>query len=245
MKRSRARGFSLVELMVAVSLAATLLVLASAALGWLGEGYGRSAGGVRAGREARAAMDQWSRDLAHRVKDERWWWKPGSQRWRRDEVGMLALAPEDSQEESEWVGDVVAVSYRVRDISLGGRVVRCLVRGQTDSAGVFAALRDGGDFDDLFQPGAAEEVVAFGVVKFQVEPLVWGPSGLQAATTVAEQERPDALRLELILVRPELMDAFATVEDWDGAARLGEPAEARESKHLEVYECVEFLRQVQ
>ena len=240
-RRARA-GFSLVELMVSVALAATLLVLAVAALGWLGDGYGRSAGGAKAGREARAALDQWSRDVSHGVTEERWWWDPGSQLWRRDEMGMLVLAPEDAQEESEWVGDVVAVSYRVSDVMLGARVVRCLVRGQRDSAGVFAGMRDGGDFGDLFESGPADEVVAFGVVGFQVEPMVWEAAGLRAAATVEERERPDALRMELIVVRPELAEAFATAEDWDGAARLGAPHEAEASKHLEVYECTRFLR---
>lgn len=249
-----ARGFTLVEMLVSMAAGTLLLLLALSALGAGGAGYRRSSGDLSAGREARAALDLIGRDLAKvpgspllRTESTggpgRWGLvleqAPDGALWRRDRLGFLCLQPGEVQERDERAGDVCAVTYYLADQQMSGRAVRCLMRGLRPSAEVFDALRDG-NVGSLHQAREGDEPVAFGIVSFAVEPLLREDSeGLTAGSRNAGSgARPELVRLRLVVARPELIGKLEQSADWDAHPLLASPAQAEQSRWLEVYQIL-------
>ena len=174
----RPRGFSLIELMFSMAIGSVILILAATMLGSSGEGYERIGGSVASEREARALFTQLSADLATARFHKDGVIEKSSKSWSADRIGFLSLQPAQAQTDKNRIGDLCAVSYYTKDLTIGGKTVRCLMRGFRESKETFEALRDD-KVKLLFDPPTnpeldTDEPVAFGVVSFEAHPKVAG-----------------------------------------------------------------------
>ena len=238
MKRSP--GFTLVEILASTGIGAVVLLLAVAALRTTGNEYGRSTDGVAAERESRAILTQVAEDMSKASGGELEI-ENSSDPWRRDTLGFTCLQPADAQAKDEAVGDLCLVYYYVKDLEIGRDTVRCLMRGFRSSETVFDALK-GKRLDDLYEERSVDEPVAFGVLSFEVEPLVREKGGAWKVW----QDNPDdpfagtpaVVKMKLVVARRELASKLRTADDWDSSPLIGDPDDAKRSKLLEVYEII-------
>jgi prepilin-type N-terminal cleavage/methylation domain-containing protein len=236
-------GFTLVELMVSMAIGSIVLLAAAALLGSSGGNYERVGGSVAAEREARAIISQLGADLttAHFHKDATI--EVTMRPWPADRFGFLSLQPSQAQAGDRHIGDLCAINYHIGDLTIGGKTVRCLMRGFRESRETFEAL--GMDtMADLFKPqDGIDEPVAFGVVSFQARPMVRGPGGTWVNWTPAPNGNtgPEAVDVRLVIARRDLAGRLKTSSDWDGVGsggKLGKSADAERNPDLEVYGAI-------
>lgn len=234
------RGFTLIELLATMAIGSALLLLAAGLLGRAGESYARGSDGIAAEREARAALALIADDLAQAVWHRDSVLDPGgTDGWPRARLSLLSLQAADAQSDPGRAGDLCAVGYSIRDLTLGQKTVRCLMRGFHDSAAVFPALA-AGSAAPLFEARDDDEPLAFGVLAFEARPLVRAADGklVDWLPDAARSQAPDFLRLRLVLARRDLLAKLATAADWDAHPLLGDPARAAEHPQLEVHESL-------
>ena len=235
-------GFTLLELLVTLSIGAVLLLVAATMLGRAGDSYSQGSGSVAAEREARGVLTQMGDDFAKAVWHQDTIFEAGGEGWKRARTGFLSLQPEDAQSDDGRSGDLCAVHYYVKDIQVGPSTVRCLMRGFRESGEVFPALK-AGSLTPMFAEEDTDEPVAFGVLAFEATPLTrelgtgnlidWTQTGNPVTTG------PDFLRLRLVVARRELLGKLATASDWDSSPLRGDPLKASENRNLEVYEVLQ------
>jgi prepilin-type N-terminal cleavage/methylation domain-containing protein len=234
------RGFTLIELMATMAIGSALLLMAAGLLGRAGQNYARGSDGIAAEREARAALALIADDLAQAVWHRDSVLDPGAtDGWPRARLGLLSLQAADAQSDASRTGDLCAVTYSIRDLSLGQKTVRCLMRGFRESGEVFPALATG-SAAPLFEARDEDEPLAFGVLSFEARPLVRAGDG-KLADWVPDADRsqaPDFVRLRLVVARRDLLGKLATAADWDAHPLLGDPARAAGHPQLEVHESL-------
>lgn len=225
----RLRAFTLVEMMVSMAIAASVVLTAAYLLRGTGDSYGRVGAGMAAEREARAAIQQLRADFECAVHD-----RDAALASDSSAPGFFALKPAAAQSPANHLGDLCAVHYRLADIEAGGRVIRALVRGVHDSAPTFDA-RAAGTAATLFStPGPLDEPLAFGVVAFSAKPIIRSDAGTWQPWLPASAIPPAAIEVRLVIAREELAGRLRTAADWDAVAnRPGDPADDRD---LEIYE---------
>jgi prepilin-type N-terminal cleavage/methylation domain-containing protein len=242
-RSARPYGFTLVELMFSLAVGAIILLAAVAFLGSSADGYARVGGSVSTERENRMLKGELSSELGSAVFHEDMKIDRTGTPWPKAHLGFPTLRPADAQSADNQIGDLCAVHYYLKDLTIGGRVVRCVMRGFRDSRQTFEALRADA-VAGLFLPDeVADEPIALRVVSFDAEPLVMNASGHWEGAPQPLVAAPEAVRVRLVIVRPSLAGRLATTADWDGATamaarELGDPAEARNNKHLQVFESV-------
>lgn len=232
------RGFSLVEMLVTMTIGSILLFIAANMLGRAGDSYDRGSGSVAAEREARAVLTQIAGDLAKAEWHKDTKIEAKGEGWKQGKLCFFSLQPDDAQSTDGRSGDLCVANYYLKDIKVGGAMVRCLMRGFRESATVFPALRDG-NLDTLFEEDPTDEPVAFGVLSFEVEPLVRSGTGKWETWIQGAQTGPGAVRLRLIVARRELLGKLTTVQDWNSSPLRGNPEDAANSPNLEVYEAIQ------
>lgn len=235
----RLRGFSLIELMFSMAIGSIILILAASMLGSSGDGYERIGGSVASEREARALISQLSADLSTVTfhKDEVI--DKSDESWPVDKLGFLSLQPEAAQSDNEHIGDLCAVNYYIKDVSIGGKTVRCLMRGFRASNDTFKALHDD-SVASLFTPREdIDEPVAFGVVSFEARPKSRDDGGKWIDWVKNDTTGPEALEVRLIIARRDLAAKLKLPAEWNGGGSagkpLGEPGKADRNKNLEIY----------
>ena len=230
-------GFTLVEVMLAMAIGMVVILLAVSMLGRSGSDYERIGGGVAAEREARAVLTQLTADLQSARFHPDQIIEKSDAAWPQDRLGLLTLQAPAAQATASQIGDLCAVHYYLTDLLIGGKTIRCLMRGFRDSKDTFAALATN-EVPTLFTPTDRDEPVAFGVLAFQARPKSRTADGTWQdwvkSTTLPphEPDPPDALDLRLTIVRRELVGRLATTAAWDGA---GTGAQAITKDNLEVY----------
>jgi type II secretory pathway component PulJ len=229
-------GFTLLELVAAMAVGMIVLLVAASLLGQTGEGYERVGGGIGAEREARALLTQLSDDMATAYNYPNF--ERSETAWASDRIGFLTLQPADAQSAEGRIGDLCAVNYYVKDLEIGGSVVRCLMRGFRESRETFDAIRSG-DLSGLYEPRERDEPVAFNVVSFAARPVQRGASGEWEAWSEPHSGPPGALDVDLVIARRELAGKLKTAADWNGEGRfgmlLGNPGERSQNKNLEAF----------
>lgn len=234
------RGFTLVELLSAMTIGTMILLAAASLLGSSGDGYERVGGSVAAEREARALITQLSADFATARFHKDGIIEFSAKSWPDDRLGFLGLQPAEAQPEDGLLGDLCAVSYYIKDLPIGGKTVRCLMRGFRDSADTFAALQNG-SLASLFTPQEKiDEPVAFGVVSFQARPKSRDAAGTWIDWIKNDNKGPEAFDVRLVIARRDLAGRLKQAADWDGGgsagSQLGQASEAGRNPNLEVYE---------
>jgi prepilin-type N-terminal cleavage/methylation domain-containing protein len=233
------RGFSLIELMCSMFIGSLILLAAASLLGTSGDGYERVGGGVAAEREARALLTQLSSDLSTAKFHKDGILDKSSDSWPVDKLGFLSLQPADAQSDEGRVGDLCAVSYYIKDLDIGNKKVRCLMRGFRESADTFKAL-EGGSVASLFaEQDNIDEPVAFGVVSFEARPKSLDSAGKWIDWVKNDTKGPAGLEVKLVVARRDLAGRLKTSGDWSGSGStgklLGNANEAHQNKYLEVY----------
>ncbi len=249
--RPHNRGFSLIELMFSMAIGSIILILAATMLGSSGEGYERVGGSVATEREARALVTQLASDLATAQFHKDTLIENSTASWPADKLGFLSLQPAAAQTDEGRIGDLCAVNYYIKDLPIGGKTIRCLMRGFRESNDTFSALK-ADTVGTLFAEKAsdpliaADEPIAFGVVSFEARPRSRNATGewidwekSDSTTGKINTTGPEALDVKLVLARRELSGKFKTPADWNGTGAagnlLGQPSEADRNKNLEVY----------
>ena len=233
------RGFTLVELMFSMAIGSLILILAASLLGSSGDGYERVGGGIGCEREARAAISQLASDLSSGTLHKDVLIERSAARWPVDRLGFLSLQPAQAQTDGGRVGDLCAVGYYVKDLTLGGKTVRCLMRGLRESRDTFDALRADSVTPLFAERASRDEPVAFGVVSFQARPKSWNARGEWLDWVENDPAGPEAFEVRLVIARHELAGKLKQPGDWDGAGKpLGAPALAEVHKDLGVYQGI-------
>lgn len=233
------RGFTLIELMVSMAVGSIILLTAAALLGTSGDGYERIGGNVAVEREARALLTQLGSDLATARYHKNSVIEKSTTSWPVDRLGFLSLQPAVAQTEKGRIGDLCAVNYYIKDLTVDGRTIRCLMRGFRESVDTFEALGKN-DIPSLFvERENIDEPVAFGVVSFEARPISRDTSGAWTDWVKKDGTGPEAIEVSLIIARRNLAGKLKKPGDWDGegaAGRLlGKASEVDRNGDLEKY----------
>ena len=232
------RGFTLIELLFSMVIGSVLLVVAATMLGSSGDGYERIGGNVASEREARAVINQLAADLSTARFHKDAVTEKSIAAWPRDKLGFLSLQPAQAQSKAGRIGDLCAVNYYISDLTIGGKKVRCLMRGFRESHETFEALRED-KVGSLFEQKPAvdsDEPVAFGVISFEARPRSRDSGGQWIDWVKNDQTGPEAFDLKLVLARRDLAGKLKLPADWDGGGSLlGDASKADRNKNLEIY----------
>jgi hypothetical protein len=231
-------------MMVSMAVGSMVLLGAVTILGSTGDGYERVSGGVIAEREARALLGQLKADLASASFHKDMLVAKGTEEWPLGKLGFLTLQPDDAQLEENRLGDLCAVRYYIKDETVGGKSVRCLMRGFVESNETFKKLRNddvGSLFDTSSEGGDnIDEAIAFGVVSFEAIPKTRDASGKLTEWLPNDTTPPDQMTIRLVIARRELMAKLTDGVAWSGkgpiASLMGRPSDASRNKNLQVYE---------
>lgn len=238
MRRSHRKtcGFTLIELMFSMAIGSIILMLAAAVLGSSGDGYERISGSLASEREARALLCQLSSDLSAAKFHADGVMGKSAADWPVDRLGFLSLQPAQAQTDAGRIGDLCAVNYYVKDLSIGGKTVRCLMRGFRESGETFDALRGGAVAALFVERANLDEPVALGVVSFEARPKSRNAAGEWIDWQKSDALGPEIIEVKLVLARRELAGKLKSPGDWDGAGRLpGAAAQAGRHQDFEVY----------
>lgn len=238
LQRGHGSGFTLFEMMLAIAVGSIVLLAAASALGSYGDGCERIGGGMAVEREARAAITQLRCDLSTAVFHKDGVMETSAGVWPSDRIGFLSLQPADAQSAGGRVGDLCAVNYYLKDLTIRGRKVRCLMRGFRESADAFKAL--GSDsVSTLFNSRSSmDEPVAFGVLSFVARPKSRDASGQWIDWIRNEDSGPEALDVRLVFVRRGLLARLKQSDDWHDRRALGLPSDAGQNQDLETCEAM-------
>ncbi|MGL4401984.1 MAG: PulJ/GspJ family protein, partial [Luteolibacter sp.] len=237
--RPSMRGFSLVELMFSMAIGSIILILAATMLGTSGDGYERVGGSVATEREARAVLTQLASDLSTAKFHKDTLIEKSPSGWSADKLGFFSLQPEAAQSDEGRIGDLCTVNYYVKDLPIGGEIVRCLMRGFRESNDTFTALKADTVSTLFLERANRDEPIAFGVVSFEARPRARDTTGKWIDWVENNIKSPEALDIKLVVARRELSGKLKTTSDWDGGGAggklIGQPSEADRNKNLEVY----------
>ena len=223
-----------------MAIGSVVLILAATMLGTSGDGYERVGGGVASEREARALITQLASDFSTATFHKDGVIDQSSTAWPAARIGFLSLQPAQAQTDDGRIGDLCSINYYLEDLTIGGKTVRCLMRGFRESKDTFAALRAGA-VGPLFDPQPdIDEPVAFGVVSFEAQPRIRDATGNWMDWVKSDETGPEAFDIKLVLARRDIAARLKLPADWDGTGAagkaLGEPSKAEKNKGLEIYE---------
>lgn len=234
MPQPHSRGFTLIELLCSMAIASIVLLAAALLLGNTGENYERVGGGVAAEREARAAIMQITSDLSSATFHKDVPLTKSTAAWPKDKLGILSLQTAQVQSDAGRIGDLCAVNYYVTDLTLGGKTVRCLMRGFRESADTFKALSTDAVPSLFIERPSTDEPVAFGVVSFEARPKSRDKTGQWIDWVKNDLTSPEAVDLKIVFARRAFQARLKQPADWEGNL-VGQPSAAGANKNLEVY----------
>lgn len=232
------RGFTLLEMLITMTIGSLLLFVAASMLSRAADGYDHGSGSVAAEREARAVLTQIASDLSKAEWHKDSVFDSGGDGWKQAKIGFLSLQPDDAQSTEGRNGDLCAIHYYLKDIEIGESTVRCLMRGFRESSEVIPAVKDG-TMDSLFKEDSKDEPVAFGVLAFEAEPQSRSTSGKWETWTKNDTKGPEAFRLRLFVARRELIGKLTKASDWESSPLRGKPDDAANNRDVETYEVIQ------
>ncbi len=235
------RAFTLIEVLLAMSVGLLVLILALSMLGRTRDESARLDESVAADRDARAVINQLNADLQSASFHPASVFEQSHAPWPGDRLGIFSLQPPDAQAPTDRIGDLCAIHYYLKDQLISGKTVRCLMRGVRPSSETFRALHLK-QAPSLFTCSNRDEALAFGIISFEARPQIRNPAGQWQAWEPLMTQAPAALAFRLVIARRELAAKLINTAAWngDGKARglLGMPSMALSNRHLEVYTAI-------
>ncbi len=129
--------------------------------------------------------------------------------------GFLCLKPSSAQLVNEDMGDLCAVAYSIKDLSINGKSARCLMRGIRSSQVTFEALRQN-QVDRLFIKGAMmDEPIGYNIISFVVRPMVCQADGKRSDWDKDQNEPPNTIEIQLTVADQQLSKQLKSPEEWD------------------------------
>ncbi len=234
-------GFTLLELLMSMTIGMLVLMLAIATLGRSGDHYESIGGGVSAEREARAVLTQLTADLNSACIHKDGVFESSIAAWPLDRLGFLCLQARDAQSANGQLGDLCAVHYYPKDLLINGKTVRCLMRGFRESRAAFKAIRDD-QASTLFTGTDRDEPVAFGILAFEARPQSRDTNGHWQAWDQSSTRAPEVIAVRLVIARRDLVAKLTNPEAWNNgpatAGLIGQASQAATNRHLEVFAAV-------
>jgi hypothetical protein len=225
--------------MFSMAIGSIILILAVTMLGSSGDGYESVGGSVASEREARALITQLASDLSTAEFHKDSVIEKSGESWPASRLGFLSLQPAAAQTVAGRIGDLCAVNYYIKDVLIGGKTVRCLMRGFRESNDTFQGVK-AGLLGPLFEEQPKlDEPIAFGVVAFEARPRSRDASGQWIDWVVNDVTGPESIDIKLVIARRELTGKLKSTGDWNGTGSagklLGNPTQADRNKDLEIY----------
>lgn len=223
--RTRVGGFTLTELIIAMGMAVTVMLVVVSVMAAGSDGYGQANRRVIANVEARAALTAVADDVAGMLFDDNFVLKTGDGTWPSGELSFLTLKPRGAQDASKASGDLCFVHYYTavtRQLEEErGPYSRKLYRRLVSSSEVMDALRDGKTFDTpVADPTRDEdEPVAFNVVQFSLRPKLLEAGGTAKDWRTGDR-RPDFMEVLLRVTDNETAGLLRNETDWEGGSEL-------------------------
>jgi prepilin-type N-terminal cleavage/methylation domain-containing protein len=187
----RARGFTLVELVVAMAVSLVLVLGMFELTAQGGRGFGRTQRSIQTQSSARAALHFMAEDLATRlVGTPLQTTSDAAAAWPCGTLGFFRCQAADSAG-----GDVVFVLYEVKSVMEGPGTSRQLIRSVWDSGEAFAALKDGRTPAGV---PSSNEALALQVVGFSLTcaPRAGEPASCAVVLSVADDATARRLETE-------------------------------------------------
>lgn len=204
-------GFTLIELMVAITITAALVLICSMMIKMIAEGHQKISSTVKWQREANLLVELITDDL--NAAHTRTW----HQSTKSDScmVGWYVLKPATTQSEESAVGDLCAVGYTMRQFRADSdMLVNCVIRIQRDSGEVFRAIEDDREIS-LWDLDGENEIVAEGILDVELRPLSLGDLGVWQTWEAETGGMPEAVELHLVMASSAMQKRFQTAEDWN------------------------------
>ncbi len=240
--RSKKAAFSLIELLVAMSISSFILLTCAWLLGNSSGSYTLIRSSIACDREARSAMSRLTTDLASAQYYQDILFEQSEVARSEDQLRFLTLKSPNEQSTPTYAGDLCAVNYEIRDLKISNKIVRCLVRGIRESKETFHALQSKNISTLFLENPALDEPIAFDVISFQAHPKRLDHDGVWQDWTPASSSKPEAIEIELVCVRPERAQQLQTSADWEKASQqIKDPTTAKRLKfhqHFKVYQGV-------
>jgi prepilin-type N-terminal cleavage/methylation domain-containing protein len=209
----KVRGFTLLELLVAITVTSLLITLLSYALQSLTVTANRTSGRLEAEREARAALEFLERDLKAGISNASGYGRPrviddpetAGSHW----LVFLSVPLDHSPKEP---GDVCLMSYRVGTSRPEGSMgeIPVLYRLRLDSGRTFDEFFDGDDIDPSPIEGASVDYgnwLASGVIGLKVNAWVGGEM-----VEIGDPSTPDSSAWEAVEVTLEVLTTAGTMQ---------------------------------
>ncbi|MBC8128570.1 MAG: prepilin-type N-terminal cleavage/methylation domain-containing protein [Gloeobacteraceae cyanobacterium ES-bin-144] len=238
----KSSGFTLLELSCSLAIGLIILLSSAALIGAAANGYAHVRSGMETNRECRSFTRMLAADLATAQFHNDTRIERSSAKWPAAHLGFLSLQLPKAQSENGQIGDLCAVHYYLKDVQVCGNTMRCLLRGFHDSKDTFQALKDGRVSELFSKQTVKEEIVAFGVVSFDVTPKSRDENGVWAGCRKGQQIAPQAIQVRLVIARQNIIARLKGSADWDGTSAdgllLGKPLEVGHNKNLQVYETL-------
>jgi len=235
------RAFTLIEVLLAMSVGLLVLILALSMLGRTRDESARLDESVAADRDARAVITQLTADLQSASFHQASVFDQSDTPWPGDRLGIFSLQAPDAQAPADHMGDLCAIHYYLKDQLISGKTVRCLMRGFRPSSDTFQALRLKQP-TSLFTCSKRDEALAFGIISFEARPQIRNPAGQWQAWDPLMAQAPAAIAFRLVIARRELAAKLIHTAAWngDGTARglLGMSSMTLSNRHLEVYTAI-------
>jgi prepilin-type N-terminal cleavage/methylation domain-containing protein len=208
-------GFTLVEMMASLAISSMILLVSASVLGIATESYQKSGSHFMADAEARAIMQQLASDLSSAEYHPACQLKLSSTDKENTRFGFLCLKPIAAQLVNEDIGDLCAVVYSIKDLSINGKSVRCLTRTMQSSQVTFAALRQdqiGGLFTkDIMM----DEPIGYNIISIVVKPMTRGADGQWIDWDKDLNKPPDTIEIQLNLADEQLAKQLKSPEEWN------------------------------
>ncbi len=236
------RGFTLLEVLVSVTIASGLLLVLMIAFKNSSENASSTQSQLHAAEEARAGMSILTRDLNFAVRLEEMRHEEGSGPIASDELGFYTQVPLEAQaQDPAPVGTLCYVLYYTAATpELPGEtsaLTRKLYRRLVSSAELTDLLSAGQDpRTDVDPDPLLDEPVIYQCARFRATPRefeegvteTWvyqpaappNPNPDPNLPPPAPPEKPDWLDLEIILAGENLSSSLRTAGEWDGDQRL-------------------------
>ncbi|MEM9080101.1 MAG: prepilin-type N-terminal cleavage/methylation domain-containing protein [Verrucomicrobiota bacterium] len=214
----RPAGFTLVEVLVAMGVGTTVLLVMMTVMSMGTQGYQEATRRIDAMVEARSALSVLADDVSTLVgtSDDEFGWEEDDERFHQ--IWFLTIKPEDAQDAENAIGDVCLVHYFTAvtpDAPIEDAVYsRKLYRRFWSSGEVIDRLFSG-NLPSMSPNPELAEAIAFNVTRFVAQPLMSSPQNGRMIEWSAGNGTPESLGLNLQVIDSDTAALFREESDWD------------------------------